>query len=137
MKIYSIKEDIMLIKRNRFVYFRLVIIMIILGLTSRHFSSLLPNWINLYLGDILWACMVFFMFGFIFRTKKTIHIAVIALVFSFSIEFSQLYHSGWIDALRGTIIGKLVLGYGFMWSDLVSYSIGIIIGITSEIRINL
>lgn len=122
----------MLVKRNGFTYLAMVIIVMILGLGTRHFSAHLPNWINRYLGDSLWALMVFFLFGFILRTRETRWITVLAFLFSFGIEVSQLYHSQWIDTLRQTRLGGLVLGYGFLWSDLVSYSVGIGMGILVE-----
>jgi hypothetical protein len=103
-----------------------------LGLTARRFSVYLPNFINIYLGDTLWSLMVFFMFGFIFKTKETRWVAFTSLLFSFSIEISQLYHSPWIDSLRRNRVGGLILGYGFLWSDLVAYTIGIGIGMFIE-----
>jgi len=126
----------MLIKRNGFTYLVLVIIVMILGLSTRYFLVYLPNWINIYLGDSLWALMIFFLFGFIFKTRDTRWIAALAFLFSFSIEISQLYHSHWIDSVRHTRLGGLVLGCGFLWSDLLSYSIGIGIGISFERLIN-
>lgn len=84
-------------KRNGFAYFAMVIIVMILGLGSRHFSVNFPNWINRYLGDILWAFMVFFLFGLIFRTRETRWVIVLTFLFSYGIEISQLYHSPWID----------------------------------------
>jgi len=114
------------------MYIILVLIVMILGLSTRRFSDYFPNWINLYLGDALWALMIFFLFGLLFRTRETKWVTVRALFFSFSIEISQLYHSQWIDSLRMTRIGGLVLGYGFLWSDLVSYTIGIGIGVLFE-----
>jgi len=122
----------LLTKRNVWTYFSLVIIVLILGLSSRHFSFYFPSWINLYLGDTLWALMIFFLCCFLFHTRKTRWIAAGALLFSFAIEISQLYHSQWIDSLRETRVGGLVLGYGFLWSDLVSYTIGIGAGVLIE-----
>jgi glycopeptide antibiotics resistance protein len=104
----------------------------ILGLSTRYITTHLPSWINLYLGDILWALMIFFLFGLIFRNRETRWISALAFIFSFSIEISQLYHSQWIDTLRSTRLGGLVLGYGFLWSDLISYSAGIGIGVFIE-----
>lgn len=119
-------------QRNGFIYIALTSITIILGLSTRYFRTYLPHWINLYLGDILWALMIFFLFGVIFKMIETKWVAGLALLFSFGIEISQLYHSPWIDILRSTTLGGLVLGYGFLWSDLVSYSIGICIGVFIE-----
>lgn len=122
----------MLVKRNGFFYFTLVIIVMMLGLSSRRFSVYLPDWINLFLGDALWALMVYFLFGLVFRTKEIKWIAALALLFSFGIEISQLYHSPWIDTLRQTRLGGLVLGYVFLWSDMAAYSIGISAGVLFE-----
>ncbi|CKH20539.1 Protein of uncharacterised function (DUF2809) [Streptococcus pneumoniae] len=45
---------------------------------------------------------------------------------------SQLYHAEWIDNIRATTLGGLVLGYGFLWSDLVAYTIGVGVGFLFE-----
>jgi hypothetical protein len=118
--------------RNRFLYIILLFITILTGLASRHFSNILPQWVHSYLGDTLWAFMVFLMFGFIFPGKDTRWIAIYALVFSFGIEISQLYHSSWIDALRANRLGGLILGFGFLWSDLICYTVGVSFGCVME-----
>lgn len=122
-------------KRNRLLYLILTIIVMILGLLSRKISGL-PKIIELYSGDILWALMVFLLFAFLFNKKSTIFIISWAIIFSYSIEISQLYHAPWIDAIRNTVLGGLILGFGFLWSDLVCYTIGVIIGIIIDIMIN-
>ncbi|HEY4786819.1 MAG TPA: DUF2809 domain-containing protein [Bacteroidales bacterium] len=118
--------------RRRYIYVVLILLVISLGLSSRHFAGYLPPWNKLYLGDALWALMIFFMSGFLFRTKTTRWIAMLALLFSFSIEFSQLYQAGWINAIRATRLGGLILGYGFLWSDLLCYTVGIALGVIIE-----
>ena len=122
-------------KRNRLLYLLLTIIVMVLGLLSRKISGL-PKIIELYSGDILWALMVFLLFAFLFNKKSTIFIISWAIICSYSIEISQLYHAPWIDAIRNTTLGGLILGFGFLWSDLVCYTIGIIIGIIIDIIIN-
>jgi hypothetical protein len=57
---------------------------------------------------------------------------VLAMKFSYVIEFSQLYQSDWINTLRDTTLGGLILGYGFLWSDLLCYAAGIFIGACLE-----
>ena len=54
----------MLKERNRFTYFILALVVIILGLGSRYLSDYLPNSVNLYLGDTLWALMIFLYLDF-------------------------------------------------------------------------
>lgn len=119
-------------KRNRFHYALLVILTILLGLGSRKFPEILPSFLFLYLGDTLWALMVFFVLGFLLPRKSTIALGILAIGFSNVIEFSQLYHAPWIDQIRNTTLGALILGFGFLWSDLICYTIGIILGIGIE-----
>ncbi|MEC0903001.1 MULTISPECIES: DUF2809 domain-containing protein [Bacillus] len=119
-------------KRNRLLYATFTIIVIILGLSSRKFAFALPELLNDYLGDALWALMIFIGFGFLFSKIETKKLAFISLIFCYGIEMSQLYHAEWIDNIRATTLGGLVLGYGFLWSDLVAYTIGVGVGLIFE-----
>ncbi len=123
------------IRRNRIIYTLAIIIVIMLGLASRRYP--LPSLITTYAGDILWALMIFFIVGFLFPTFSTIKIAIIALSFSFCIELSQLYHEPWIDAIRQYRLVALIIGHGFLWSDLVCYTIGVILGASIEFGFNM
>lgn len=120
-------------KRNRLLYAALITIVIILGLYSRRMADVIPSFLNIYLGDALWGLMTFICFGFIFRVMKTKSVALIGISFCYLIELSQLYHANWIDNIRKTTLGGLVLGYGFLSSDLLAYSIGIGIGVVAEL----
>lgn len=121
--------------RSRFVYFILIAAVIAAGLASRHYSDHLPEWNKLYLGDALWAMMVFFIVGWLFPRKSKVWVAIGALAFSYAVEFSQIYHAPWIDAIRNTWIGGLVLGYGFLWSDILCYTAGIGAGLLLEVTV--
>ncbi|PFR41492.1 DUF2809 domain-containing protein [Bacillus cereus] len=120
-------------KRNRVVYALFTIVVIILGLSSRKFAFALQHLLNDYLGDALWALMIFTGFGFLFPKTETKKLAFISLMFCYGIEASQLYHAEWIDSIRATTLGGLVLGYGFLWSDVVAYTIGVGVGILCEV----
>ncbi|MGE7886972.1 DUF2809 domain-containing protein [Bacillus cereus] len=119
-------------KRNRLLYALFTIVVIILGLSSRKFSFALPHLLNDYLGDALWALMIFTGFGFVFPKMTTKKLAFFSLIFCYGIEVSQLYHANWIDSIRATTLGGLVLGYGFLWSDLVAYTMGVGVGMLCE-----
>ena len=114
--------------RNRFLYTTLTVSVLLLGLLSRRFSDGLP-FVRAYVGDALWALMVFFGLAILLNRKPTQTVGLLALLFSFGIEFGQLYHAPWIDAVRATRLGGLVLGYSFVWSDLLCYSVGIAVGV--------
>ncbi len=122
-------------KRNRKIYAPLMLIVIGLGLASRKYGAYLPSWLADYAGDTLWALLIFLMIGFLLPTHSTRKVAIFALAFAFFIELTQLYHAPWLDSIRQYRLAALILGYDFLWSDLLCYSVGIAIGFFTEIKI--
>ncbi|MCT4590369.1 MAG: DUF2809 domain-containing protein [Carboxylicivirga sp.] len=118
--------------RNRILYFLLVITTIIVGLASRKFAYLLPDFINLGLGDALWALMMYGIIGFIVPRLSIRNLAIATLVICFVVELSQLWQADWLNAIRNNRFGALVLGRGFLWSDLIAYSLGVGMGVLLE-----
>jgi hypothetical protein len=119
-------------KRSRLIYLMAVLGVVLLGLSSRKYSRVLPEFLVSYAGDTLWALAAFLGVGLLFPRWSTLRVCVSASLFAFAIELSQLYHSPWIDQMRHTIVGGLILGYGFLWSDLLCYVVGISIGCVLE-----
>lgn len=113
----------------RTFYAAFAVITIITGLLVRTLSGYLYPVINLYAGDALYAVMIYFIISFFRPSNKTVHKALIALVICYAIEFSQLYQAPWINAVRQTLPGRLVLGSGFLYSDLLAYAIGIMVAL--------
>ena len=105
------------------------IVFIAIGLASRRFNARLPVFVAVYAGDTLWALMVFLGVSGIRPNARPMSRVMIALAFAFGIELSQLCHCQWLDAIRKTTLGGLVLGYGFLWSDLVCYTVGVGVGV--------
>jgi|ERR1035437_3016082 hypothetical protein len=111
--------------RNRIGYLISMAIVMVLGLSSRKYAGYLPEYINTYLGDALWAVMIYLFAALLLKDRKPSQIALLSLSFCYLIEISQLYHAPWIDAIRNTRLGGLVLGVGFLWTDIIAYTIGI------------
>lgn len=116
--------------RLRIIYFILAGAIIVLGLLSRKYS-VVPLWV----GDVLWATMVYFMLRFFYVSASIQKIATISIVISYAIEFSQLYKSEWIDNIRHTFFGRMILGETFLWGDLLSYTAGILIGVVIDVSV--
>lgn len=114
-------------RRSRVIYLILIILTIVLGLASRLYGMYLPDFIAKYSGDVLWAIMVYLIFSFIFKNASIIKIILISLIFSYGIEISQLYQGNYINSIRSTTLGGLILGHGFLFSDIICYTIGILI----------
>lgn len=106
--------------KTRIQYSVLFLTVILLGILSRKISFI-PLWI----GDFLYAIMIYFLVRILFPHKKAIFIIIYSLLTCYSIEFLQLYQSDWITALRKTLFGRYVLGQGFLWSDILAYTFGI------------
>lgn len=118
--------------RSRIVYTVLVAVVVGLGLASRKFAWLLPALLKKNAGDILWATMVFFLIGLLLPSMSALRIASISALFSLFIEFFKLYRAPALDVFRDTVFGRLIFGYGFSWSNLVCYTLGILLGVLVE-----
>ena len=92
-------------RRNRLVYLAGICLAVALGLASRRYASALPEFIARYAGDTLWAVMVFALIGLIAVEWSTARVAAVALIVSYGVEVSQLYHAPWIEGIRDTRFG--------------------------------
>lgn len=110
---------------GRWVFWLLLVLLPMLGLGTRASSAHLPRFWALYAPDALWALLVFVIIMLLAPRWRPEKAALVALIFAYGIEFSQLYQAPWINGLRATRLGGLVLGYGFLWSDIACYTVGI------------
>ena len=119
--------------RNRLVRAGWLALVIAAGLGSRSAgASVLPAWVTAYAGDTLWALMVFVILGLLFPSARTGVLATAALGISFAVEFSQLWNADWLNRIRATRVGALVLGRGWVATDLLCYAAGVGIGVAGE-----
>ncbi len=107
-----------------------IVVTIALGLASRRWPGVLfPDALGKYPGDALWALMVMFGWACLWPRMGPVRLAALALATSFAVEFSQLYQAPWINAIRSTTPGHLVLGSRFGAMDLVAYAVGVACGL--------
>ncbi len=121
-------------RRRRIAYAGWVAVVIAAGLASRSAgASFLPDFATAYAGDTLWALMVFLALGFLFPGARTAVLAGSALGISFAVEFSQLCEMDWLKQIRATRVGALMLGQGWVATDLLCYAVGVGIGVAGEV----
>ena len=111
---------------NRLYYFVALAVTLFVGLMSRRYT-VGGDFIHDYVGDAIWAGMIYLGFRFLMPSAKIKPAVIAALVFCYAIEISQLNQSDWLNQLRSTTIGGLILGFGFLWSDFLMYTIGIFV----------
>lgn len=124
------------VARSRTVYALAALVAIALGLASRWDAIGLPWFVAKYAGDALWSLVVFIGFAFLFPSLSSKLLAVLAVVFACAVEISQLFHPPWLDAIRSTLPGGLVLGTPsstFSWCDIAAYLVGITFGFLVEL----
>jgi hypothetical protein len=120
-------------RRHPVTWLALIVVVVILGLGSRRFGPHLPHFVAAYAGDTLWATAAFLGMGLILPRASARWVAALALLVSLLVEVSQLYKSPWIDSIRRTKLGGLLLGFDFVWSDLACYAAGVGLGILVEL----
>lgn len=106
--------------KTRLIYVCAIAVLIVLGLLSRRVSFVPESF-----GDALWAVVMYCCWRILLIKRPLYIAAVCALVTSFAVEFSQLIKWEWLTRVRSTTIGHLLLGQGFLWSDLIAYTVGI------------
>lgn len=114
--------------RNRVVYLIAAIAIMALGLSIRRFKETLPAVVTAVFPDALWTVMIFSLLALISPRAASRTLVLGALLISYGVEVSQLYHAPWIDTVRSYKLGGWILGFTFLWSDLLWYTLG---GITS------
>ena len=112
----------MMIKSKLLIPIIGIILLIPIGLISRRIG-----WIPAETGDALWAMMVFCLWRIVLHNKKLPLVAITSLAHCYLVEFSQMITWRWLVSFRQTFIGHMMLGQGFLWIDLLAYSIGIIV----------
>ena len=114
-------------RRPLVVYIPLMAAIIAMGLPARFLDRPLPYFYTQYVGDYLWAMLLFFLFSVLgnFSIKRGFWVT---LLFCYFIEVTQICQEPWLNELRSYKIIALVIGYGFLWSDIVGYTLGILTG---------
>lgn len=98
-----------------------------LAITTRTHRSWFHPLIAEYGGDVIWAGMFLFLLRVFFSQVKLWKLALICYAMGVADELLQLYHAPWIESIRQTRIGGLILGFGFLWSDVICYAVGTLI----------
>lgn len=110
---------------SRGLYAVLALATVLLGLASRRYAAGLPAWVGLYAGDALWALLLVWLLSLLRPAWPLGRVALVAGGLATAVEFSQLCQWPWLVTLRHTWWGHLVLGQGFLVSDLWCYAVGI------------
>ena len=110
------------------IYLSLFIFCTWLALATRSHHEWFPHLVVVYGGDIIWSGMFVFFLRIFFTKPALWKLAVINYALGVVDEFSQLNQGPFMLYLRSFTLGRLMLGVGFLWSDILCYAIGTLIG---------
>jgi glycopeptide antibiotics resistance protein len=112
---------------SRLVFLVNILAIVPLGYIIR-FSPSLPEYIRDPVGgvayEIFWILLVLFIYPPANRRLSAIGVCLATC----AIEFLQLYQPPWLQAIRATLPGRLILGTDFIWSDFPVYVLGCYLG---------
>jgi hypothetical protein len=111
------------------------LVLIVVGLPTRIVPEQLPPFVVSYIGDALWAMAIFFGLGWWLRAAPTRRLILVALMITWGIEFSQFIQTDWLNQLRQVKLFALILGFTFLPSDLLMYTLGILVAALIERRL--
>lgn len=106
--------------RTRLYYAVLAIICVPIGL----YSKTLPGWIAANLGGAIYVMFWGFSVLAIFPQLSPLKVALWAFAATCAVEFLQLWQPPFLQDIRSTRAGRLVLGNTFSWIDFPYYFLG-------------
>jgi glycopeptide antibiotics resistance protein len=116
-------------KRHLFFPYRLallisIIIIVPLGYIIRFAKEPGPLWLHDLLGSVAYEIFWILLVALLFPKASPRWTAIGVCLATCVIEFLQLWQPPFLQALRATLPGRLVLGNTFFWSDFISYFLG-------------
>lgn len=92
------------------------------------FTPFAPEWLRDTSGGAAYVILCTLLAAIIKPNLSASQLATGAFLFTCAVEGLQAWHPAWLDAIRRTLPGRLVLGTTFAWHDFPPYAAGGIIG---------
>jgi hypothetical protein len=92
------------------------------------FLGAIPDWFKDFFGSVAYEVFWIFLLLVISPRLAPRRAAGWVFIATCGIEFLQLWQPPFLQALRATLPGRLVLGTTFTWSDFPAYMVGCICG---------
>jgi hypothetical protein len=109
------------------IAFSLVVI-VPLGFATKFYAGLGAEWTQGASGGVLYELFWCLVFQFLLPRAHPSVISLAVLTGTCALEFLQLWHPPFLEALRGNFLGRTLLGDTFAWSDFPHYFAGSALG---------
>lgn len=111
-------------KRYRITILICLIFAVILGCATKFYEGLFSEWLNNSFSSIFYEAFWIFLVIFIRPRLKPGLVAFWVFIVTSFLEFMQLWKAPFLQTLRATLIGRLLLGNTFVWWDFFYYILG-------------
>ena len=119
--------------QHRFFKYRLwlaigILVIVPLGLMMKFYRGPGQEWLNNSFGGVPYEIFWIFLVVLIWPQISAVWASVGVCLATCLLEILQLWQPPFLQAIRATLIGRLVLGNTFQWSDFSYYFIGSFLG---------
>lgn len=99
----------------------------VVGYWLRFYAPIDPEWRDRS-GGAAYVIFWILAYALVRPTAPALPVTLVVLFITCCLEFLQQWHPGWLEAIRRTWLGRLILGTTFDWSDFPPYFVGALIG---------
>ncbi|MDJ0519599.1 MAG: DUF2809 domain-containing protein [Trichodesmium sp. MO_231.B1] len=111
-------------KKYRIIILICLIFTVILGLATKFYEGIFSEWLNNSFSSIFYEAFWIFLVIFIRPQLPPGLVAFLVFLVTSLLEFLQLWKPAFLQAIRATLIGRLLLGNTFVWWDFLYYILG-------------
>ena len=111
-------------KKYRIIILICLIFTVILGLATKFYEGIFSEWLNNSFSSIFYEAFWIFLVIFIRPQLPPGLVAFLVFLVTSLLEFLQLWKPPFLQAIRATLIGRLLLGNTFVWWDFLYYILG-------------
>ena len=86
-----------------------------------------PEWRDRF-GGVFYVVFWIIVVAIFIPATRSWRLVLSVFLVTCALEFAQLWHPAWLEAARGTFVGRVVLGTTFDWSDFPPYVFGALLG---------
>lgn len=113
--------------QRRLILLLLVTALAVVGYWLRFYAPIDPEWRDRS-GGAAYVIFWILVYTFLRPTAPALPVALAVLCITCCLEFLQQWHPAWLEAIRRTWPGRLILGTTFEWSDFPPYFVGAFLG---------
>ncbi len=99
-----------------------------IGYIARFSQGFGAEWLHDLAGSLAYEIFWILLVMVCFPKASLMQVAIAVFFASCAIEFLQLWKPPFLQAIRATLPGRLVLGNTFTWSDFPPYALGSALG---------